>query len=302
MCTVPELTAQVSLLPVNLLHVDAAQAFSDILTPAEPMGMELRYGKDGEPGFATPIRSEEAVEALRVPDPSETLSYRMDSIRILRRELGGRVPLLGFAGGPFTVVSYMIEGGPPGRLANTKLMMFSRPDLFGKLVDKVARFTAEYLRAQVLAGAQVITMYDTFASALSPQDYRTYAAPAIHQIVAALKPERTPIMYFTNGCSSLLEEIAATGVDVISLDWRIPLEQAIARLNARMPVQGNLEPFSLLLPPEKLEERIAVILTAGKAAPGHIFNLGDGIFPQAPVDTIIAMVDTVHRLSRRPLA
>lgn len=299
LCKKPELIAEVTMLPVDILGVDAAQAFSDILTAVEPMGMELDYSADSVPRFKNPVRTQQDVDHLVVPSAEEDLKYRMDAIKILRRELADRVPLLGFAGGPFTVAAYMIEGGPSNRFINTKRMMFRGAELFHRLMRMVTALTGDYLRAQVQAGVQAVTVFDTWAGMLSERDYTEYALPYVRSIVKTLSGKKAPVMYFTNGCAHLIEQIQESGVDVLGVDWRISLNTVVARLDGKMVVQGNLDPFALFLPLRKLEERVKEILDAGRAAKGHIFNLGDGIFPEAPIDNVVAMVEVVHRLSQR---
>jgi len=299
LCKKPELIAEVTMLPVDLLGVDAAQAFSDILTAVEPMGMELDYSTEAVPRFKNPVRTQLDIDHLVVPSAEDELKYRMEAIKILRRELRDRVPLLGFAGGPFTVAAYMIEGGPSSRFINTKRMMFQGPDLFHRLMRKVTSLTGDYLRAQVRAGAQAVTVFDTWAGMLSERDFVEYALPYVRSIVRTVSVEKAPVMYFTNGCAHLIDQIRESGVDVLGIDWRVSLAQVIARLGGRMSVQGNLDPFALFLPVRKLEERVKEILDAGRKARGHIFNLGDGIFPEVPLDNVLAMVEAVHRLSRR---
>ncbi|MEW6142904.1 MAG: uroporphyrinogen decarboxylase [Chloroflexota bacterium] len=299
LCKKPELIVEVTMLPVDLFGVDAAQAFSDILTEVEPMGMELDYSADSVPHFKNPIRTQQDVDHLVVPDAEESLGYRMEAIKMLRRELADRVPLLGFAGGPFTVAAYMIEGGPSNRFINTKRMMFQGTELFHRLMRMVTALTGDYLRAQVRAGAQAVTVFDTWASILSERDFTEYVLPYVQSIVKTLSGENAPVMYFTNGCAHLVDQIRKSGVDVLSADWRISLDELVARLDGKMAVQGNLDPFALLLPVRKLEARIKEILDAGRKARGHIFNLGDGIFPEAPLDNVAAMVEAVHNFSRR---
>jgi uroporphyrinogen decarboxylase len=299
LCKVPDLIAEVTLLPVDIFGVDAAQAFSDILTEVEPMGMELIYSKDGVPHFRNAIRTQHDVDRLVVPEVAEALDYRMEAIRILRKELNGRVPLLGFAGGPFTICAYMIEGGPSSRFANTKRMMYQGSELFHRLMRMVTDLTASYLHYQILAGAQAVTIFDTWSAVLSERDFVEYSLPYIQRIVKALDARKAPVMYFTNGCAHLIESIAESGVNVLAADWRIDISKVISRLNGKTAVQGNLDPFTLFLPVRKLEERVRYIIDAGRKAKGHIFNLGDGIFPEAPIDNVIAMVDAVHRLSQR---
>lgn len=304
LCKTPELAAEVTIQPIDILGVDAAILFSDILIPLEAMGMGLEFHEKRGPVFASPIRDEEAVGRLQVPEPDEAVGFVMDTIKILRRELEGRVPLIGFSGAPLTLATYMIEGGTSKNFLHTKQMIFQRPDLYASLMKKVTSMTTEYLKAQIRAGAQAVQIFDTWAGILSPRDFVDNALNYVQEIISNLrdwmdseKRENVPIIYFVGQCSGLLERIKDSGADVIGVDWRINIDDAIQRAGVNYSYQGNLDPCALFLPADKIEERVRDILDRASSAKGHIFNLGHGVLPETPVENVVSMVETVHRLS-----
>ncbi len=306
LCKTPELAAEVTIQPIDALGVDAAILFSDILVPVEAMGMSLEFHEKKGPVFKNPVRDRSSVDKLLVPRPEESLSFVLEAIKILRRELSGRVPLIGFSGAPFTMVTYMVEGGTSKNFLHTKKMVFQTPDLYASLMDKVTSTVIEYLKAQIVAGAQAVQLFDTWAGIFSPGDYKTYVLPYVKKVIKALKDwqgiekkERVPIIYFVGECSGLLEEIKTCGADVIGIDWRINLDDAVKRLGSNYSVQGNLDPCALFLPKEKIDERVKEILSRAVSARGHIFNLGHGVLPETQVENVVAMVEMVHRLSRK---
>lgn len=305
MCKTPELAAEVTLQPVDILNVDAAILFSDILIPCEAMGQGLEFHEGKGPLLTPPARDKNSIEKLSVPDPEETMKFVMDTIRLLRKELSGRVPLIGFAGAPFTTSTYMIEGGTSKNFLNTKRMIFENPDLFLSLMDKVTATVTEYLKAQVSAGAQAVQMFDTWGGIFSPQDFKQYALRYVTKIIEDLRSwlrsqnsDGVPIIYFVGETAGLLEEIKTAGADVYGIDWRINLDDAIKRLGNEAVVQGNLDPLALFLPQDQIEKRVKDILGRASAAKGHIFNLGHGVVPQTPPENVIALVDMVHRISQ----
>ncbi len=299
MCKTPELAAQVTLQPVDVLGVDAAILFSDILVPLEPMGMGVDFVEGRGPVISAPVRDRKRADELRVPVPEEELPYVLDAIRLLRRELEGRVPLIGFAGAPFTLATYMIEGGSSKNFINTKMMMYREPELFGDLMQKITDTTIAYLRAQIRAGAQAVQLFDSWAGALSPHDFRQVELPHVRRAVEALKPEGVPIIYFANGAAGLLEELGEVGSDVLGLDWRVDIARAAGALGRDYALQGNLDPLCLFSPPEALRDRVGEVLDGAKGARGHVFNLGHGIVPQTPVAAARAVVEAVHELGRK---
>jgi len=299
LCKTPELAAKVTLQPVDVLGVDAAILFSDILIPVEAMGMRLSFSDKQGPLLSEPIRNKSAVERLIVPDTEEDMPYTIETIKILRRELEQKVPLIGFSGAPFTLATYMIEGGTSKNFLHTKKMMFQHNGVFSYLMEKLTEMVISYLTAQIKAGAQAVQLFDTWAGVLTPIDYKNLILPYIKKIIAELKKQEVPIIYFVNNCAGMLKEVKKSGADVIGIDWRIDLGDAIKRLGKKIVVQGNLDPCALFLSQEELEERIKDVLWKGEAAKGHIFNLGHGILPDTPVENVIAMVEAVHRYGKK---
>ncbi len=289
-----ELAAEVTLQPVEALGVDAAIIFADILPPLIPMGMDLEYAAGEGPILHNPLRNRASIEALRPFDPVEALRPTLEAISIVRRELDGKVALIGFAGGPFTLASYAIEGGSSRNYQFTKSLMYTEPDTWALLMDKLATMTAEYLRAQVRAGAQCVQIFDSWAGALAPGDYRRYVLPATQRIVQAIEPEGVPVIVFGTNTSGMLDVVAEAGSSIIGVDWRIPLDRAWDIVGHDRAVQGNLDPLVLFAPLPEVEIRVHDILDRANGRPGHIFNLGHGILPQTPVETVRAVVEMVH--------
>ncbi|MBI4653844.1 MAG: uroporphyrinogen decarboxylase [Nitrospirae bacterium] len=308
LCKTPELAAQVTIQPIDALGVDAAILFSDILIPAAAMGMELKFSEKKGPVFAKPIRDRASIDKLLIPQPEESLNFVLETIRILRSELSGKVPLIGFSGAPFTMATYMIEGGTSKNFLHTKKMIFQNPDLYKSLMDKVAKTITKYLKAQIDAGAQAIQLFDTWAGVLSPMDYREFALPYVKRVIDGIKSQIpnpksqnncVPIIYFVGECSGLLEEIKSCNADVIGIDWRINIDEAIKRLGNNFSVQGNLDPCALFLSRDKIEKRVKELLLRAVFARGHIFNLGHGILPETPEANAIAMVEAVHKYGKK---
>ena len=299
LCKTPDLAVKVTLQPVEILGVDAAILFSDILIPVEAMGMRLSFTEKQGPLLSEPIRNKSAVERLIVPDTEEDMPYIIETIKILRRELENKVPLIGFSGAPFTLATYMVEGGTSKNFLNTKKMMFQHNGVFSYLMEKLTDMVISYLAAQIKAGVQAIQLFDTWAGVLTPIDYKNFVLPYVKKITAELKKQDVPLIYFVNNCAGILKEVKKSGADVIGIDWRIDLGEAIKRLGKKIVVQGNLDPCALFLSQEELEERIKDVLWKGETAKGHIFNLGHGILPDTPVDNVIAMVEAVHYYGRR---
>ncbi len=297
MCKTPELCVKVTLQPIERLGVDAAILFSDILTLMEAMGAPLEFHEGRGPVFPQTIRCAKDIERLHIPQAAEELSFVMETIRLLRREL--KVPLIGFAGAPFTCSTYLIEGGSSKAFWETKKMMYAAPEIFHQLQRKLTAATIDYLREQIKAGAQAIQLFDSWAGILGPQDFAEYALPYVKEIMAALKtPDlpKVPLIYFANNGATLLELSAQSGADVIGLDWRVDIAYAISKIGNKA-VQGNLDPFALLLPEDKLRKRVKGILESAKDAKGHIFNLGHGINQFTPPSQAKVMIDTVHEFS-----
>lgn len=299
MCKAPEAAAEVTIQPIDILGVDAAILFSDILVPLEKMGAPLEFHEKRGPVFLEPVRDRAAVEKLVVPDPESDLPYVLETIRILRRELAGRVPLIGFSGAPFTLATYLIEGGSSKNYFLTKKMMYTDPALYGDLLDKITDCTIEYLAAQFAAGAQALQIFDSWAGVLAPNDFAEFALPYVQRIITTLKERgvTVPIIYFANNGATLLPQSLTSGADVLGLDWRIRIDDAVKVVGQKVSLQGNMDPIALLLPPAKMERLIQDILDQARGARGHIFNLGHGIVPEIPPEQAKFFVATVHRLS-----
>ncbi len=297
LCKTPELAAQVTLQPVDLLGVDAAILFSDILVVCEAMGMELIL-EDKGPEFPQPLRSAADVASLGMPDPEVELRYVMEAIRLIRRGLDGKVPLIGFCGAPWTLAAYMIEGKGSRSFEKAKALLFSDEALAHSLLEKLSDALVLYLNAQLAAGAQALQIFDSWAGALSPSDYRKFGAPYIARIIGSLKRDPVspqPVIVFGVETGELLGQLAATGADVVGVDWRVPLDEARKRVSPKVALQGNLDPAALFLPRDQLEVRVRAVLAEAKAAGGgHIFNLGHGILPPTPVASAKALVEIVH--------
>jgi uroporphyrinogen decarboxylase len=295
LCKTPELAAKVTLQPVDILGVDAAILFSDILIPIEAMGMRLEFSESKGPLLSEPIRNRTLVDRLTVPVPEDDLDFVLETIRILRRKLS--VPLIGFSGAPFTLATYMIEGGSSKNFLNTKRMMFEKPTLFNDLMEKITHTVILYLSAQINAGAQAVQLFDTWAGMLAPQDYREFALPYVKKTIAKLKKHGVPVIYFVNDCAGILMDIKKSGADVIGIDWRVDIGEAVKKIGKKCAVQGNLDPCALFLSEDRLRERVEDILQKAKSAKGHVFNLGHGVLPDTPVEAARALVKAVHELS-----
>jgi uroporphyrinogen decarboxylase len=262
------------------------------------MGMRLEFSDKEGPLLSEPVRNKSAAERLIIPDVEEDLPFVFDTIRVLRKELEHKVPLIGFSGAPFTLATYMIEGGTSKNFMHTKKLMFQNSAVFRYLMDKITDVVIAYLAAQIKAGAQAVQIFDSWAGILAPADYKKFALPYVKKVISELKREDVPIIYFVNNCAGLLKEIRQSGAHITGIDWRVDIGDAVKRLGKKCVVQGNLDPCALFLPREKIEERVKDILWKGETARGHIFNLGHGILPQTPVENVIAMVEAVHTCGR----
>lgn len=294
----PELAAEVTLQPVNKISVDAAILFADILLPIEPMGMRLRFAPG--PVIDNPIRSAKDVSKIRDFDVREELGYVMRAVSLVRRELNGRVPLIGFAGAPFTLASYMIEGGPSDNFLKTKAFLHEQPKAWDLLMRKTRKITLDYLKGQIAAGAQAVQLFDSWVGALSPEQYRKGVLPHSRWLFDSLRETGVPTIHFGTGTSGFLEDFSGAGSDVVGVDWRIDLASARGRIKKNQALQGNLDPVLLFSPKKILRSAVHGILKQG-GRKGFIFNLGHGILPTTPVDHVRAVADWVHEYSgRRP--
>jgi uroporphyrinogen decarboxylase len=295
----PELAVEVTLQPLKKLNLDAAIIFADILLPLEPMGIRLEFQKGEGPVIHNPVRSKADVEALRVIDAGEDLSFVAQAVRMVRAELNGRIPLIGFAGAPFTLASYLIEGGHSKNHILVKKMMYHEPKVWAMFMDKLARVVADYLKSQIKAGAQAVQLFDSWVGCLSPGDYQEYVLPYSRRVIKALSGEGVPIIHFGTDTAMLLEFMREAGGDVIGLDWRVNLDEAWRRIGYDVGVQGNLDPVVLFAPLPEIEKRVKDILRRAENRPGHIFNLGHGILPETPMENVKAVVEMVHEYSQR---
>jgi uroporphyrinogen decarboxylase len=298
LCKRPDLAAEITVTPVERLGVDAAILFADILLILEPMGLGLTYSKDDGPIIDAHIQSRTDVEQLQEFEPEESLSFVMETVRRSRTALNGRVPLIGFSGAPFTLASYIIEGGGSRNYLRTKKLIYSDPGAWRALMERLSAAVSKYLNAQIAAGADAVQIFDSWAGSLSPDDYRNYVLPYTRATIAAITPG-TPVINFSTGTAGMLKLIKDAGGDVIGLDWRIDLDKGWAEIGYDVGVQGNLDPAALLAKPKEIRRRVEDILKRAGGRPGHIFNLGHGVFPETPVEHVIAMVEAVHELSAR---
>jgi uroporphyrinogen decarboxylase len=297
-CRTPDLATEVTLQPIRRLEVDAAILFSDLLLPLAPMGLPFDFVKGEGPQIERPIDGPADIERLRVFEPRQALGYVLDAIRQIQKELNQRVPLIGFAGAPFTLASYAIEGGHSNNFAKTKSLMYGHPEDWHRLCEKLSRVVADFLVAQIDAGVDVVQVFDSWVGALDATDYREFALPHTRAIFDAIGT-RVPTIHFGTGTSTILEELRDAGGDVIGVDWRIPIDEAWERIGTTHAVQGNLDPTLLLGPPARMLQQTDAVLRRIGGRPGHIFNLGHGILPSTPVEHVQMLAHYVHTASRR---
>jgi uroporphyrinogen decarboxylase len=303
LCMNPELACEVTLQPLERYRLDAAILFSDILTIPHAMNVGLTFEAGEGPKIAHPVRAPADIDRLPIPDPEGELRYVMDAVRLIRRELRGRVPLIGFAGSPWTVGTYMVEGGGSKTFQHIKGMLYGAPLELHRLLDVVTRATLAYLNAQVAAGAQAVMVFDTWGGALTPADYREFSLAYMQRIVEGLTREsdgrRVPVILFTKGGGQWLADLAATGCDALGVDWTTDLADARRAVQDRVGLQGNLDPSVLYAPPAEIRRQVARVLESFGQGHGHVFNLGHGIHPDVPPEHALAMVEAVHELSPR---
>jgi len=298
LCKTADLASEVTLQPIEKFAVDAAIIFSDILLPLEAMGIKIEFSQGDGPVIHNPVRTDEDVGALRIIEPEEDLAFVMEAIKKTSKALADTVPLIGFAGGPFTLASYAIEGGHSKNFIATKRLMYHRPSSWHLLMEKLAEVTARHLKAQVASGARAIQLFDSWIGCLGPQDYAEFVLPYSHYVFDALK-DVAPAIHFGTGSSTLLELMQKAGGTVIGVDWRIELGKAWERLGYSVGIQGNLDPVTLFAPIPLIRKKVEEIIAAADKQPGHIFNLGHGILPQTPVEHVSALVEAVHEFSQR---
>lgn len=303
LCTTPDLACEVTLQPLERFDLDAAILFSDILTVPDAMGLGLYFEEGEGPKFETPIRTEQQIRNLPIPDPEDELGYVMDAVRTIRRELNGRVPLIGFSGSPWTLATYMIEGGSSKTFSRAKTMLFEQPQMAHLLLSKISDSVVAYLNAQVAAGAQALMIFDTWGGNLSPALYHEFSLKYMSDIVSRLNREsegrKVPVILFTKGGGQWLTDIADSGCDGIGLDWTADIALARQQVGERVALQGNMDPTTLNARPDIIRAEAAKILQAYGNGSGHVFNLGHGITPEINPEHVRTLVDSVHELSEQ---
>ena len=301
LCTTPELAAEVTLQPLDRFRLDAAILFSDILTIPDAMGLGLGFVEGEGPQFARPVRTADDVKRLSVPDPECELRYVMDAVRLIRKRLQGRVPLIGFSGSPWTLASYMIEGGSSREFRRLKGMMYEEPVLLHELLEKLAEAVALYLNAQIAAGVEVIMVFDTWGGILSPVQYEqfslAYAKTVLERVDRSICGKIVPAVLFTKGGGQWLEAMASSGYDALGLDWTTDIGVARSRVGQKVALQGNLDPQALYAPPETIRAEVRQILESYGEGAGHIFNLGHGVWPDVEPEHVRTMIEAVHEFS-----
>jgi len=303
LCKNPDLACEVTLQPLDRYPLDAAILFSDILTIPDAMGLGLYFEEGEGPKFERPIKTEADIDALGVPDPEDDLGYVMGGVRTIRRELDGRVPLIGFSGSPWTLATYMVEGGSTKNFGLVKGMLFDRPDMMHKLLDKLAESVTSYLNGQIAAGAQAVMIFDTWGGVLTPRDYEAFSLSYMRKIVQGLTREadgrKVPVIMFTKGGALWLDKMADTGCDALGVDWTLDMADARVRVQDKVALQGNMDPCILYSNPDRIREEVGIVLESYGRGPGHVFNLGHGIHPTIDPENVGAFINAVHELSEQ---
>lgn len=301
LCKTPELACEVAMQPINRFALDAAILFSDILTIPDAMGLGLYFAEGEGPRFRNPVRTLEDIKALGAPDPEQELRYVIDAVRVIRRELDGRIPLIGFAGSPWTLATYMVEGCGSKDFSCAKRMLFDKPDWMHVLLETLTRSVTNYLNAQISAGAQVIMIFDTWGGLLTPRDYQQFSLRYMKNIVESLEKEHegrpVPVVLFTKNGGQWLEQIAQAGASAVGLDWTVDINDARSRIGSKVALQGNMDPSILYASPDRIRTEVDEILQAYGSGSGHVFNLGHGIHQGVDPENVAVLVDTVHELS-----
>ncbi len=298
LCKTPQLAAEVTVTAAERLGVDAAIIFADILLLLEPLGLNLEFIKGDGPVIHNPVRTGADVDRLVELEDVNALAFVMEALRQTRLSLAADIPLIGFAGAPFTLASYMVEGGASKNYVHTKSLMYDNPGAWHAMLSLLSRGLIKYLNAQIDAGAQALQLFDSWVGCLSPDDYRQYVLPHTRSVIAGIKPG-IPVIHFGTGTGELLQLISEAGGQVIGMDWRVPLDEGWQRVGFDKAVMGNLDPVALFAGREHLRREVKQILQRAAGRPGHIFNLGHGILPETPVENVIALVDMVHEMSAR---
>jgi len=296
MCRTPELACEVTLQPIKAFELDAAIIFADILLPLEGMGINLEFAKDMGPVISNPVRTAKDIEDIRIIEPEEDVPFLMEGIKLVQKELNGKVPLIGFSGAPFTLASYIIEGGGSRNYVHAKGLMYREPKLWHILMDKVTEVIKRYLAAQVEAGVQAVQIFDSWVGCLGPQEYKDFVLPYTKRVIDSVT--KVPVINFSTNTSSYLDTIRAAGGDVISVDWRIPLDKAWDIIGHDVGIQGNIDPVILFSSIPEIRKRAKEIIERAGGRPGHIFNLGHGIIVETPVDHVRALIDCVHEFTQ----
>ncbi len=301
LCRNTELACEVTMQPLRRFDLDAAILFSDILTIPDAMGLGLYFETGEGPKFKDPVRSMAAIKNLAVPDMEDELGYVMDAVRAIRHELNGSVPLIGFSGSPWTLATYMVEGGSTKNFSKVKQLMFADPEAMHTLLNVLAESVTQYLNAQIAAGAQSVMIFDTWGGVLSPRDYKAFSLAYMEKIVAGLTREadgrKVPVTLFTKNGGQWLEAMAATGADALGVDWTTDLGDARGRVGGQVALQGNMDPSVLYAKPERIEEEVQTILQSYGSGTGHVFNLGHGIHPEVDPEHAAAFINAIHKYS-----
>ncbi|MBI1912222.1 MAG: uroporphyrinogen decarboxylase [Deltaproteobacteria bacterium] len=300
MCKKPEIACEVTLQPVKAFELDAAIIFADILLPLEGMGINFEFAKNEGPVIRNPVRNRKDIDAVKVINPEADVPYLLEAIKLVKKELNGKVPLIGFSGAPFTLASYIIEGEGSRNYINTKKLMYTDPEGWKILMDKIADVVIVYLQAQAKAGAQVLQLFDSWVGCLGPDDFREYALPYTKRVIDTIKKTTdVPVINFGTNTGTYLNLVKQGGGDVIGVDWKVRLDEAWKTIGYEHSIQGNLDPVVLFSNPATIRKRVKEIIDMAEGRPGHIFNLGHGIILGTPVDNVRAVIDSVHEFSKR---
>jgi uroporphyrinogen decarboxylase len=298
MCKTPELACEVTLQPIKAFALDAAIIFADILLPLEGMGIKLEFAKNEGPQIKNPVRTKKDIDAVRIINPAQDVPYLIKAIKMVKSELNGKVPLIGFSGAPFTLASYIIEGEGSRNYIHTKSLMYSDPGAWKAFMEKIAEILTVYLKAQIEAGAEAVQLFDSWVGCLGPDDYREFVLPYTKKVIDSVK-NTVPVVNFSTGTGTYLDLVKQAGGDVIGVDWRVRLDDAWKTIGPDRAIQGNLDPVVLFAPVQEIRKRVKELLDMAGGKPGHIFNLGHGIIVGTPVDSVRALIDSVHEFSRR---